>query len=42
MLYNNVMTEYDVKFTYLDFVKYGCLVSLPSLLIALSSLLIFI
>lgn len=42
IMWLSILKKYDVKFTYLDFVKYGCLVSLPSLLIALSSLLIFI
>lgn len=42
IMWLSILKKYDVKFGYLDFVKYGCIVGVPALLIALSSLLLFI
>ena len=42
IMWLSILKKYDVKFGYLDFVKYGCIVAIPSLLIALSSLILFI
>lgn len=42
IMWLSILKKYNVKFSYLDFVKYGCLVGVPSLLIALSSLILFI
>ena len=42
IMWLSILKKYDVKFSYLDFVKYGCTVGVPSLLVALSSLLLFI
>ena len=42
IMWLSILKKYDVHFTYLDFVKYGCIVGVPSLLVALSSLILFI
>ena len=42
IMWLSILKKYDVKFSYLDFVKYGCIVGIPALLVALSSLLIFV
>lgn len=42
IMWLSILKKYDVKFSYLDFVKYGCIVGIPTLLVALSSLLIFV
>lgn len=42
IMWLSILKKYDVKFGYLDFVKYGCIVGIPALLIALSSLILFI
>ena len=42
IMWLSILKKYDVKFSYLDFVKYGCLVGVSSLVIALSSLILFI
>ena len=42
VMWLSILKKYDVKFGYLDFVKYGSIVGIPALLIALSSLILFI
>ena len=42
IMWLSILKKYEVKFTYLDFVKYGCIVGVPALLVALSSLILFI
>ena len=42
IMWLSILKKYDVKFGYLDFVKYGCIVGVPALLVALSSLILFI
>ena len=42
IMWLSILKKYDIHYGYLDFVKYGCIVGVPSLLIALSSLLLFI
>ena len=42
IMWLSILKKYDIKFSYLDFVKYGCIVGIPALLVALSSLLIFV
>lgn len=42
IMWLSILKRHDVKFTYLDFVKYGIIVGIPSLAICLSSLLLFI
>ena len=37
-----VLKKYDVKYTFLDFIKYGGIISIPTLLVALFSLMLFI
>ena len=42
IMWLSILKKYDVKFGYLDFVKYGCIVGVPALLVALSSLILFV
>ena len=42
IMWLSILKKYDVKFSYLDFVKYGFIVGMPTLLVTLSSLLIFV
>ena len=38
----NLLSKYNVKYSFIDFIKYGTIISIPTLLIALSTLLITI
>lgn len=42
IMWLNILKTHEVEFGYIDFLKYGLVVGIPSLLIALSSLLLFI
>lgn len=42
IMFTNLVNKQEVKYTFLDFIKYGLIISLPCLLIALSSLQIFV
>ena len=42
IMWLSILKKYDIHFGYLDFVKYGCIVGVPALLVALSSLILFI
>ncbi len=42
IMWLSILKKYDVNFTYVDFVKYGLIVGIPSLAVCLSSLLLFI
>lgn len=42
IMWLNILKSHEVEFGYIDFLKYGLVVGIPSLLIALSSLLLFI
>ena len=42
IMWLSILKKYDIKFGYLDFLKYGCIVGIPCLIIALSSLMIFV
>lgn len=42
IMWVSILKDYDVKFSYLDFVKYGSIVGIPALAVSLSSLLLFL
>ena len=42
IMFSNLLSKYDMKFTFLDFIKYGSIVSVPVLAVALLSLGLFI
>ena len=42
IMWLSILKNYDVKYGYVDFIKYGVLVGIPSLLVSLSSLLLFL
>lgn len=42
IMWLSILKKHEIKFSYLDFLKYGLIVGIPSLAIALSSLLVFI
>ena len=42
IMWLSILKKHEIKFSYLDFLKFGLIVGIPSLAIALSSLLIFI
>lgn len=42
IMWISILKNHDVKFGYLDFVKYGLVVGIPSLLVALSSFMLFL
>ena len=42
IMWLSILKKYDIKFGYLDFLKYGCIVGIPCLIIALSTLMIFV
>ncbi len=42
IMFTSLLKKYDVKYTFLDFIKYGVIISIPTLLVALFSLMLFI
>ena len=42
IMFSNLLSKYDMKFTFLDFIKYGSIVSVPVLAVALLTLGLFI
>ena len=42
IMFSNLLSKYDMKFTFLDFIKYGSIVSVPVLVVTLLSLGLFI
>lgn len=42
IMFSNLLTKYEMKFTFLDFIKYGAIISIPVLSAALLSLALFI
>lgn len=42
IMFTSLLKKYDVKYTFIDFIKYGVIISIPTLLIALFSLMLFI
>ena len=42
IMFSNLLNKYDMKFTFLDFIKYGFIVSVPVLVVTLLSLGLFI
>ena len=42
IMFSNLLSKYDMKFTFLDFIKYGSIVSVPVLAVSLLSLAIVI
>lgn len=42
IMFTSLLKKYEVKYTFIDFIKYGVIISIPTLLIALFSLMLFI
>ena len=42
IMFSNLLTKYEMKFTFLDFIKYGAIISIPVLSATLLSLSLFI
>ena len=42
IMFSNLLSKYEMKFTFLDFIKYGSIISVPVLAISLLSLFLFI
>lgn len=42
IMFTSLIKKYDIKYTFLDFIKYGGIISIPTLLVALFSLMLFI
>lgn len=42
IMFTSLLKKYDIKYTFLDFIKYGGIISIPTLLVALFSLMLFI
>ena len=42
IMFSNLLSKYEMKFTFLDFIKYGSIVSVPVLTVSLLSLFLFI
>lgn len=42
IMFTSLLKKYDIKYTFLDFIKYGVIISIPTLLVALFSLMLFI
>ena len=42
IMFTSLIKKYDVKYTFIDFIKYGTIISIPTLLIALFSLMLFV
>ena len=42
IMFSNLLNKYDMKFTFLDFIKYGSIISLPVLMTSLLTLALFI
>ena len=42
IMFSNLLSKYEMKFTFLDFIKYGSVISVPVLAISLLSLFLFI
>ena len=42
IMFSNLLNKYDMKFSFLDFIKYGSMISVPVLITALSVLMLFI
>ena len=42
IMFTNLLSKYNVKYSFIDFIKYGTIISIPTLIIALSTLLITI
>ena len=42
IMFSNLLSKYEMKFTFLDFIKYGSIVSIPVLIVSLLALFLFI
>ena len=42
IMFTSLLKKYDVKYKVIDFIKYGVIISIPTLLVALFSLMLFI
>ena len=42
IMFSNLLSKYDMKFTFMDFIKYGSIVSVPVLIVSLLFLSLFI
>ena len=42
IMFSNLLSKYEMKFTFLDFIKYGSIVSIPVLAVSLLALFLFI
>ena len=42
IMFSNLLAKYNMKFTFLDFIKYGLIISVPVLAVSLLSLALFI
>ena len=42
IMFSNLLSKYEMKFTFFDFIKYGSIVSIPVLAVSLLSLFLFI
>ena len=42
IMFSNLLSKHDMKFSFMDFIKYGSVVSVPVLIVALLSLGLFI
>ena len=42
IMFTSLLKKYDVKYKFIDFIKYGGIISIPTLLVALFSLMLFI
>ena len=42
IMFSNLLSKYEMKFTFLDFIKYGSIISIPVLAVSLLMLFLFI
>ena len=42
IMFSSLLMKYEVKFTFLDFIKYGAIISVPTLLASLATLIVVI
>ena len=42
IMFSSLLMKYEVKFTFLDFIKYGAIISVPTLLASLAVLIVVI